>query len=107
MKYRQYEGVKVNISKARKRKRDTLMNQTQTRKPTNNPQRQIKYLESCECASPWVIQAPQRRHAVRQAGAAQPQRPGHRALQREDNYEMGQYETGWYRLQELLRLDLM
>lgn len=78
--------------------------QTHTLMPANNPQRQRKYLESCECASPWVIQASQRRHAVRQAGAAQPQRPGHRALQREDNYEMGQYETGWHRLQEFSRL---
>ena len=69
--------------------------------------RDRKYLESWECASPWVIQASQRGHAVRQAGAAQPQRSGHRALQRKDNYEMGLYETGWHRLQELSRLSQM
>lgn len=69
--------------------------------------RDRKYLESWECASPWVIQASQRGHAVRQAGAAQPQRSGHRALQRKDNYEMGLYETGWHRLQEFLRLSQM
>jgi len=76
---------------------------TQTWMERKEEQRDGKYLESWECASPWVIQASQRGHAVRQAGAAQPQRSGHRALQRKDNYEMGPYETGWHRLQELSR----